>query len=734
MTTLVLIACLMYRTFGPVWSAMNTTAIGFSSDAIKNYYTVMFHLKYDPEMSWFTGMNYPYGEHVVFTDGQPTLANLLFLLRDIFPISDYVVGITNGFLLLSIFAGGLLMFSALTRLGVRNWVAALAAGVMPFLAPPIQHSFGHFGLAYIWIIPALLLLLDRFLIRRNWQSVGLLVCFGACIAGLHMYNLLFYLGMVLVSTIIMIVAEQQRRNVALWIKTIVAIIGPYVIFMLWFTATDPVEDRPNAPYGFLFSKADWEGVFLPVRTMIGHWITVNITPIRPIKDNYFIGSFPTLCTFGAVVITFYRLVRGRFERILKLTPNSNLNYMIWASVALLLFSLGIPFVFGLESWVEHLGPLKQFRALARFSWPFFFTVMLASFYWLDRWIRQWKWIALQFIVVLAIVGFEFNESKYYAKGETAPLCLLDRSWTEPLLSEINTNKYQAIIPIPDFQVGSENFNVGGIGHELYDAMTLSYQTGLPMLSTHLSRTSYSQSLKHMEFFGKALDSLRIIADIRQDAPLLLLVDTGRVNRHGQREILSKAHFVAGQGDRQLYEVSVDALRQRPAINKEMVLTETASLQFNADGFAFPHSLKTFKILCGDSAVHGRMGDSLYLLKDHVFRHSGDHVLSGWFNIAQDQMPRLRILHMRRTFNNAFESWDDYAVGDRIKAIQGNWALVEFDFNTRKDSTIASIVLFSYRDPEPPRAFKRLVIYPKGARFYRKGDGFIMKNNYYYPTQ
>src|SRR6187402_724409 len=41
---------------------------------IKNYYTYLFHAKYDSDFWNFGGMNYPYYEHMVYTDGHPLLS------------------------------------------------------------------------------------------------------------------------------------------------------------------------------------------------------------------------------------------------------------------------------------------------------------------------------------------------------------------------------------------------------------------------------------------------------------------------------------------------------------------------------------------------------------------------------------------------------------------------------------------------------------------------------------
>jgi len=41
--------------------------LSMEGDAPKNYFTFLYHSLYG-DGAWFAGMNYPFGEHIVFTD------------------------------------------------------------------------------------------------------------------------------------------------------------------------------------------------------------------------------------------------------------------------------------------------------------------------------------------------------------------------------------------------------------------------------------------------------------------------------------------------------------------------------------------------------------------------------------------------------------------------------------------------------------------------------------------
>ena len=81
---------------------LNNTLISATGDGIKNYYTVLYHIKYGSGF-WFKGFAYPYGELLNFTDGQPALAYPLSLLTKAgVPVANYSLAILNGSMLLSV--------------------------------------------------------------------------------------------------------------------------------------------------------------------------------------------------------------------------------------------------------------------------------------------------------------------------------------------------------------------------------------------------------------------------------------------------------------------------------------------------------------------------------------------------------------------------------------------------------------------------------------------------------
>src|SRR5690606_4976388 len=119
-------------------------------DAAKNYYTLLYHVLYGDGV-WFTGMNYPYGEHIVFTDAQPLLAMLFAYINDTIPVNP--LAIMNLCMVAGFFLGIVYVRKILLRFDVHP-APAIAAAVLIIIMSPQQFKLaGHFSLAYFCVLP-----------------------------------------------------------------------------------------------------------------------------------------------------------------------------------------------------------------------------------------------------------------------------------------------------------------------------------------------------------------------------------------------------------------------------------------------------------------------------------------------------------------------------------------------------------------------------------------------------
>ncbi len=113
-----------------VWSKVifhaNTYLLSTGGDAVKNYYTPAWFVDND-NGTHFTGMNYPYGEHVVFTDNQPLLSWVMnFIDNNLFSISGYTIGIMNILLFVSLFFCVIFIYKIMCFYALPPYFAAVS--------------------------------------------------------------------------------------------------------------------------------------------------------------------------------------------------------------------------------------------------------------------------------------------------------------------------------------------------------------------------------------------------------------------------------------------------------------------------------------------------------------------------------------------------------------------------------------------------------------------------------
>ncbi len=109
-----------------------------TGDGLKAYFVALYHVEHDTTTFRSAGMNYPFGELLPFTDGQPPVVNSIrFISENIGDIRDHTVAIINLLMLFSVLAGAVFLCLILTEADVKWWYAAVASVGIAFLSPQI---------------------------------------------------------------------------------------------------------------------------------------------------------------------------------------------------------------------------------------------------------------------------------------------------------------------------------------------------------------------------------------------------------------------------------------------------------------------------------------------------------------------------------------------------------------------------------------------------------------------
>ncbi len=578
--------------YGEALLSPNSYLFSGKGDGVKNYFTFASHLKNNKSVTNFEGFNYPYGENFLYTDGHPLLIVVLQPIVRIFPnVSNYSIGLLNSLMLLSLLLSAYVLFLLLRELNIHHFLAVLGAWAILILAPQIFRLEGHFALSYSFVIPLCFLWLLRYLGSTvSTKYLIYLSVFHALLLFIHAY-----LGIISIAILIAfflvdgaITAFKKKQT---WL-----ILGNAIISMIPFLAVKAISDshdfRTDNPYGFFEYYADVDTILLPHHGPFKNFI-FNLLP-------GFTQTWEGWAYLGIGTLILLPFGAWHFFKNFRKTETFALNKIALASCLLLIFSFGIPFRWGLENILEYVPILKQFRAIGRFAWVFYFAVSIYAFYLLNLWIQNISSTAgkvlltLSLPVLMIVEGLPYHsavaEHIQQEKNNFAATQLNNEFST--LIHQLKPNDFQAIVPIPFYNIGSENYEKQA-SNELYlNSMLLAHHTGLPLTSSYLTRISLEESRNAMQFFAPNFYPKAIQNDLPSALPFLVIWDKNEQIEQEEQHLL---HAVQWLGEFDSFKVgwlAFDAVFEFTA-QKEINAFLSDTMLINSRGFLVSDSSKFF---------------------------------------------------------------------------------------------------------------------------------------------
>ncbi|HLP19663.1 MAG TPA: hypothetical protein VK174_05150, partial [Chitinophagales bacterium] len=393
----------------------DTLSMGNGGDAYKNYYTLAYYLRNDTG-AHFTGMNYPYGEQVMFTDNQPLLAWILKALTRPFPgIVYHIHGIITWLIFLSVVVSAAFVFKTLRKLAVQVIPAVAFSVLIAVLSPQLLRFLGHFSLAYSCVLPTVFYcLVSAFLQKQNNKYPIYIALTITLFSFIHIYYLaLSGMFIMLVALFYALVhVKQYKTEWQFPAKLVASAILPFIILKGFLLITDHITDRPTAPWGFVATRSTVADILLSAYSFTGQAIG-QLFPKAKIVYHFegygYIGLIGLLALAAIVITAIFQLIRRRSISILPYP----FNYFLPAGILVLLFAMAFPFsIDSLEQYYNYMpGPVKQFRASGRFNWVFYYTVTLLAAVFISRLAQQQKSKWAQYLVLLlplAVWAVELN--------------------------------------------------------------------------------------------------------------------------------------------------------------------------------------------------------------------------------------------------------------------------------------------------------------------------------------
>ena len=738
--------------YGDVVFSPNSYLFNNSGDGIKNYYTYAYQIKNNESYINLEGMNYPFGEHFFYTDSHPIFAFILQNINKIFPtISDYSIGIINSIMILSIFLVFIVIYKLFKTLKTSKTTALIGAISIGILAPQIFRLTGHYALSYSVAIPLTWLLLIK---KDNPHYTLLLLINNTFWLFIHAYLGIIIISFSFLYLVILYLTEIKKNANKLkpYLTIILSVIIPILIFQIILILTDTHINRTDNPSGFFLYNAELDDVFLPSQPPLNPIFNL----ITPIKLKWEAWSYVGICATIFLIILIVYFIKFTFTKQLHkikysvIFKNKKIIISLISSIILLLFAFGVPFK-QIHNLIDYFPIFKQFRATGRFAWVFYFVFTLFFFYSIDKYFikKTIKYIILIIVLITYISEGYCYHYKFTERIKDNTNIFSNKQKTKldnQFNNIINFNNYQAIIPIPFFAFGSENFSIPN--HSIIDTKTfeLSYQYKIPMLSSYLTRTSITENKTIITTISPSFYPKPLKNYIKSNKPFLIVSINDNVSKY-QQKILDRARFICKINNFKYYSITPNKLFEKTNEKEFNQFYKIKSKLFNNDGFLVNDTNKFFYYNSFEdsiSAIKFRGKGSFNSLKrkyntlaefyKNTFKENTEYTISIWiYNGYKDALNQWLRLIFKEYDNNNNTIQETFVLPEQSEVIFGNWSLIELTFTIKNSYNTVKIYTQGKDLSKSKITIDDLLITEKGLQIYKitndRNKTELFKNNH-----
>lgn len=742
--TFMLAFAILFAFYHAVLLSPNSYLFSANGDGIKNYYTYIYHAKYDHSFHEFSGMNYPFYEHIVYTDAHPLLSYLIGKLG----LVDYAIGIVNFLMLLSYPICAALLYAILKHYKVATLWAIVGAIVITFLSPQVFRLTGHFSMSYVFAVPLLWYLQIKYLKTTK--------LYWSLLIGLYLTAFFFthpYLGMILCffSIVFWLVTAVSTRK---WLKPglhiLVQVIFPILLFQGYVKLTDVHDGRLSDPAGFYDYYASWKSLTIahngPLQPLYSA-LKINI-------GNWESWAYLGFGTLVSVLIILIFLVKQRQNIDWKGFFQKELVRFVISAYLILLFAFCFPLKYFWMHWLADLiSPIKQFRILGRFTWIFFYVTSVTAVVGIYHLYKTYNRKNLKYVFFggMIFMVFEF----YPVHKLTAESITIAANYFQyesldqhkkSAVDYLNSNDYDAILFVPFTHMSSENIMLLGSEKGNFDAHILSYHTQLPLINSVSSRMSLEEAKLVNNYFSREFIEKELTYLLPENAKIALIKNRDQLKIEELRMIwtadqqFENEDFIIFDFDPKKWNARIyfDEIVEKEKSARQQLpgnwKSETATWLIY-EGYDSPtNNLVQEEVFAGSGAYKAKKTSWNNILKLSASQiQPGNYTTRFWYNIHVGRPDMLAIVEQTFTNDQAAEWLTTFDIKQSTHIVD-NWCLIEMNFQVQPNLSELNILITGGGSGEPFIVDELLIQKENDAPLFRRdkqGDiPYIIYNNYW----
>ncbi len=507
-------------------------------DGAKNNFTYLYHST-QGKGYWFEGMNYPYGEHIVFTDAMPLLSVFFASIGNVTaPIALTVLWVLVS---MSVVVSIIFISRILLEFNVPPLSAIVFACLVGIFSPQLQRILGHYALSYACFVPMVFYWTLRYHRTGALRYAVWLLVATSFFAFLHPYYaamLLVWVGAYVVGHLVcyrMPMLQRVRHTAPL----VAAVAGVLLLIAITMRLTDPIKDRPVTPFNPMEANTHIKQIFASAYSPLSLLIerTGLIGKLQRGGEGY---TYPGIVVLMVVLLCWawaWRRKVKRQEVVSVIYPAGFEPIWLLMAGGILLFSMGVPFIWNMMWLMEYLSFFKQFRAMGRFSWFFYhiitiYGVVLLHMVW-RKLVNRGKVTMGYGLLVVCVLIWAIEVSGYtaytrkVAQNATYNYDMMtskhEQNWTQFLKEhQLKGSDFQAVLILGFFHVGSEKLWVGNGAWSNTMGTRAAMQLQLPIIDVMMSRSSWGQTKAQVRTVAGPFSDKPMLRAIPNRKPFLLL--------------------------------------------------------------------------------------------------------------------------------------------------------------------------------------------------------------------